>query len=406
MTDDAKSIVLISNDVNSVPGLGETLLAHRHYKYEVCQGTLSEINGQANALADQHDLILFRTHRADERDVEAIRSLREKNGSSTVILALSDDNTTLADAQKLARAGVDGVLAETITADELEQEIQRRLRPAPEAHHVHGSDTSMPTGKIITVMRSRGGVGATTVAVNLADHLLGTTGHWKKAATRRVALVDFDLQFGAIAGFVDAKPNEALYSLATMGGAPDATFVSQAMYTLPSGLAVLTSPAQILPMDAVRPEQIKALLSTLQGQYDYIVVDLPMALVDWLAPVVNTTDRMLLVTDTAVPSIHQTRRLIDFCTEENLGLPIDIVVNQEREPMIKRRHHIEAAKALERPLRYWLPPSPKAAREAIDRGEPLSKVAGSSSLNKSIKQLAKSIVTDLSKLQVSTKQTA
>ena len=60
--------------------------------------------------------------------------------------------------------------------------------------------------------------------------------------------------------------------------------------------------------EALKPEHVESLISILKERFDYVVLDLPRALVDWLAPLLDATDRMLLVTDSAVPSIRQARR--------------------------------------------------------------------------------------------------
>ncbi|SLN73327.1 Septum site-determining protein MinD [Roseovarius albus] len=402
MTTETKSIVLISKDSKPFPEIGAALKADQQYNYEECSGTLTEMNGRASVLADTHDLILFQTETDTEIDVLAIKRLREANGEKAVILALSGAETTLADAQLLTRAGVDGVLAETISPDELEAEISKRLKPKIQLPALMPDQGTL--GKVITIAQARGGIGATMLAVNFADHLLGKVRRKQDKPDCRVALVDLDLQFGSISSFLDAKPNEALYQLSMDGTEPDATFLSQSMEHFPNGLSVLAAPSKLAPLDALKPQQVSKLLQVLQHEYDYVVVDLPHALVEWLAPVLEATDRMLLVLDSTVPAVQKARQLIDFYTEDNLTLQIDLVVSHEKKPLIQGRHHTEAAKALERPLRHWLPPHPKAAREAVDRGVPLSKAARSSSLNKAVKRLVTTIKAELAQAPHSAQQ--
>jgi pilus assembly protein CpaE len=104
---------------------------------------------------------------------------------------------------------------------------------------------------------------------------------------------------------------------------------------------------------------------------------------------------MYLVTDSSVPSIRQARRLIDFYTEDNLNLKIDIVIGQEKRPVVKGKHHTEAAKVLERSFEHWLPFDPRAARESVDQGKPLSQVAGRSPLTRAIARLGKDTISAL-----------
>ncbi len=398
------SIVLISNDPQKTSEISAMLAADPSLDFKECAATLSEMNGQASALAGSNDLVIFRTENVTENDIQALENLKLCSNGRAYILALSDGKTTLSDVQRLTRAGVNEVLSDDITTIELQSQIGRFSRA------LSATDAKQPgsggnEGKVICIAQARGGVGATTLAVNLADQLLERTGVLKKTSQNKVALIDLDLQFGAISSFLDLEASDALYQLAVNGDAPDSTFLNQSMKHLNTGLSVLTAPARIAPLEALQKSQVAALLSILKSEFDYVVVDLPHALVEWVAPVLEASDRMLMVTDSSVPSIRQARRLIDFYTEDNLALQIEIVINHEAKPLVMGKHHSEASKVLERPFRHWVPYHPKAAREAVDRGEPLSKAAGGSSLSKGIKRIAKRMICDLSDARPQTKST-
>lgn len=382
------SIVLISEDTSGTSRLSEALRLNPAFDFEEHSSSLSGLNGKTTKLVSAHDLVLFQTQSANENDIEAIREIRKSNAKRPIIFALSDDNTTLAQVQSLKDTGVDDVFADSISVDDLENKIANWLRQSGGLAEQSQAGGRNP-GHVISVAQSRGGVGATTLAVNLADELLERTGWRNKTAKHKVALVDLNLQFGAVGGFLDVRASEALFQLAADGSEPDPVFLSQSMVTLESGLSVLTAPAQIAPLDSLKMAQVKKILEILRSEYDYVVIDLPRALVDWVAPVLSGSDQILLVTDSSVPAIQQAKRLVDFYVEDNPDLPIEIVVNYEHKPMFKARHHAEAARVLERPLQNWLPYQPKVAKEALDRGVPLSHVSPRSALCKSIRKLAR-----------------
>lgn len=381
------SIVLISDTADENSELCEALRLNPSFDFEQCATPLAELNGHASDLAAAHDLVIFQSSRMDESDINAIEEIRRKTAGKAVILALSDENMTLAQVQRLRNSGVDDVFAESIPARQLEGKIMGWLERPGGALDTSDSGPRA-AGSLISVAQARGGIGATMLAVNLAEQLLGGSGWRRKTPERKVALVDLDLQYGAVGSFLDVRPNEALYQLAMDGTDPDSTFLSQSLVKLETGLSVLAAPSRIAPLEALSQGQIGRLLDTLRAEFDHVVVDLPRALVEWIAPVLEQSDLMLLVTDTSVPSINQARRLIDFYTEDHLKLPVEMVVNFEKKPLIKARHHAEAEKVLERPLRHWLPYQPKVAREALDRGVPISRVAGRSALAKSIQKLS------------------
>jgi pilus assembly protein CpaE len=248
-----------------------------------------------------------------------------------------------------------------------------------------------PESKLILVGKSRGGVGATSVAVNLALELQKTRRLFGPASTRRVALIDFDVQFGNVGSFLDLDDRGGMLALLRLRDDPDAQAVRNAMLTHPSGLKVLVAPRNAIPLEALDAHRVDAILAALMSEYDYIVADMPPALVPWLEPLIARASRLLLVTDLSVPSVACTRRVLDLMREDNPEIATEIVVSRERKPMIQRKLHKEAAMAIGLPLSHWLPDEAKLARQALDRGEPLSQLAPRSGWTKSIRQIAASI---------------
>jgi pilus assembly protein CpaE len=172
------------------------------------------------------------------------------------------------------------------------------------------------------------------------------------------------------------------------GTMPDAAFVESASVKSESGLTILTAPSRYGPLNAIKPEQIAALLDALRKSHDYIVVDMPPALVDWIEPVLSRADRLMLGTDVTVPSVRATRKLMDFFLAEHPSLAIEIIAVNEKKPMILGSHHRAAMELLERKFDHWLPHDRRAARDALDRGKPLSLVSPRSSLAKAMSKVA------------------
>jgi pilus assembly protein CpaE len=248
-----------------------------------------------------------------------------------------------------------------------------------------------PESRLILVGKSRGGVGATSVAVNLALELQKSRRLFGPSRAHRVALIDFDIQFGNAGSFLDLGDRGGMLALLRLREDPDAQAVRNAMLTHPSGLRVLVAPRNAIPLEALDTGRVEAILAALTAEYDYIVADLPPALVPWLEPLIVRASRLLLVTDLSVPAVACTRRVLDLIREDNPAIATEIVVSRERKPMIERRLHREAAAAIGLPLSHWLPDEAKLARQALDRGEPLSQLAPRSAWTKSVRQIAASI---------------
>ncbi len=390
------SILLISADEEIATTIGGALDELEGARVNRQDMSVSQMNGSAVELASDHDIVIFATDPSNATDLSAIEVMTDQRGRDTVYLALTDADLPLSKARALTRAGVDDVLPYPSAGNEIIEQVSHwiaRKRAAIEERYASAGTR----GKLIAVQQARGGIGATTVAVNLADQLLDRRGTFRKEALNRVVVVDLDLQFGTVGDFLDVDEQEGLLQLAVESFLPDTSWVEQSLVRLPSGMAVLAAPQRFAPLDSLQPEQVATLIATLKTMFDYVVVDLPRALVGWIEPVLAESDRLYIVMDMTVPAVRASRRLMDFVLADNAALPIELIVNREKKPMMLREHHREAAKALDATFNHWIPDDPKAARSAVDFGKPVSEVAGRSDLAKGMANLARATLTNLPK---------
>ena len=217
---------------------------------------------------------------------------------------------------------------------------------------------------------------------------------FRKAERSRVVLLDFDLQFGNANVFLDLEDNGGFQHLIDSLEEPDDHLLLSTLQSHPLGFDVLCAPASLVPLQSLRAELVESMIARLKTRYDYIVVDLPRAIVEWVEPILKTAARFVLVTDTSVPCVRQARRLTDFYREENVRLPVEIVVNRDRRPMIKSEHIREAEKVLETQFTHWLPDRPALARSAVNVGRPIVESNPRSDLGKALAKLAAAISSD------------
>ncbi|WP_372836913.1 AAA family ATPase [Puniceibacterium confluentis] len=242
------------------------------------------------------------------------------------------------------------------------------------------------SGRITAVLRARGGSGASTLAVNLAADLAR-----QGSGGPRVALVDLDIQNGSVAILMDLPDSAEVSKLLSIGAMPDDAFLDRAMTRHASGVDVLAAPDVFAPLSAVTPAMMTALVGLLQQRYDQIVFDMPQAMMDWIEPVLDHAATALLVTDTSVPAIKRTRRLIDILGEEHMTLSVQVVVNREKRPLFLSPAQKEAARLLGRDLAHWIPEDAATARKALDSGVPLLMGARRSRTAKAIQSLGKTL---------------
>jgi pilus assembly protein CpaE len=386
MSDTPINLLLISSDQN-LHATVEELLQGSGCRLTGKQDSLTVMNGTAHPLAASSDIVIFDTEALDEDTFEAARAICAKRAPGAMMIALASDDLPLSKQRELKRNGADEVLPRGGIEKEILSQIDAwRTRRSMQMPAIWSGQAT--EGKIISVAQARGGVGASTFAVNLADSLLGKRSLFKKSTSAEVVIVDLDFQFGSIAAQLDVQETDALWRMAMEGTVPDAAFVEGAIVKSDGGLSVLTAPARYGPLDAIKPEQVAALLDILRKSHDYIIVDLPHALVDWIEPILSRTDQLMLTTDITVPSVRATRKLMDFFLAEHPDLVIRLVAVHEKKPLILGSHHRAAMDLLERGFDHWLPTDKRAARDALDRGKPLSAVSPRSALAKAVSRVA------------------
>jgi pilus assembly protein CpaE len=168
-----------------------------------------------------------------------------------------------------------------------------------------------PTGRVISVVSPKGGVGKTTVSVNLAVGLA-------RSAPQETVLVDLDLQFGDVASGLNLDPEYFLPSAVHEPAISD-TMVLKTFLTLhETGLYVICAPESPVEADGITGDQVRQLLRTLAAEFRYVVVDTAPGLAEHTLAVMDETTDLVMLSSMDVPGLRGLRKEID--TLRDLGL--------------------------------------------------------------------------------------
>jgi pilus assembly protein CpaE len=236
--------------------------------------------------------------------------------------------------------------------------------------------------QILAVTGTKGGVGTTSIATNLAVALAA-------AMPGGVILVDLARPFAHVGQFLDLECKHTIKDLVESADNLDPVFVKKIVQKHKSKLEVLLSyPDYHLEAPAVPdPRSLDKIFATLRKSYTWVVVDMGIWLDQFYARVLQEADQILLVTQLALPDLQNMKAIRVLFSKWDLDEDkVKVLVNRYAKNYALGLKDIE--NVLQQPISYTLPSDFPALNEAINQGEPLGTMAPRSKLWRRLEQLA------------------
>jgi pilus assembly protein CpaE len=159
-------------------------------------------------------------------------------------------------------------------------------------------------GRMIAFYGAKGGVGATTIAINTAIALHTTH-------DRKVVLVDGALQFGDHRVFLDLGTDRKSIIDAVAAPNVDAELMKSVLVQHDSGIDLLLAPARPEESDLITEPQLQAVLATLRATYDYVVVDVDKRLGDLTLSILDHADELHIVMTADLSCVKNVRLVLE-----------------------------------------------------------------------------------------------
>jgi pilus assembly protein CpaE len=333
----------------------------------------------------------------DEVNLAIIADLIETaNSNGLKVILIAEDVSPIA-LHQLLKLGAREFAPYPLPEGALHDAIERLRTPAPSLVTTEMS-TPIPKGAgshngvIISVQGLAGGVGSTTLAVNLAWELSNIDE--KKKKPLRVCLMDLDLQFGTVATFLDLPRREAVYELLSDTNSMDIEAFLHALGTYNEKLSVLTAPADILPLDMIGPEDVERLLELARTNFDYVVVDMPTTVVQWTETVLAASHVYLVPLELDMRSAQNALRMTRALKAEDLPYEkLRFVLNRAPKftDLSGKSRVKRMAESLDIEIELLMPDGGKPVVQSGDHGIPLRESSPKNPLRKDIQKLAESI---------------
>jgi pilus assembly protein CpaE len=330
-----------------------------------------------DGLGDELDILIVGVSGSSTAEMDAAcRRLQMTPSRCRVVVALRDPDVDTT--RRLSRAGAADVLPAPVGEPALVLSLERLL-----TRESSRSDSGAPPGEVVAFLKAGGGVGATTMAVQAAAIL---------AARRNgeICVADLDLQFGAAALYLDLSEAVTVTDVLASGGDLAETPFVSALGTHRSGARILAAPRDMASLDALTVPLAEALIGGLRRNFALTLVDLPAVWTAWTNQVLQSADRIVLVTQLSVPHIHLVKRQLDVLRMQRLAdRPILLVCNSVSGEQQAALSVQAAERALGRTFDVVIPEDRRTLFAAINQGMEISAVRTGTKVERAI-----SVMTD------------
>jgi len=263
------------------------------------------------------DVVLMDINMPDMDGIAATEIIRKESPYlQVVILSVQGDHDYM---RRAMLVGARDFLTKPPTVDDLtstirragklahEEKVKKELIANVQSNNGFNTNPLSPrkNGKVIMVFSPKGGVGSTTVAVNLAISL-----HNEET---RAVLIDADLQFGDVSLFLNEHGKNSILDLSSRVDELEEDIVESVMIKNKlTGLDILSSPLRPELAEKVKADQVSKLLEYLKGIYSYINVDTSSNIDDITLSVLDVCDLIVLLSSQGIPSIKNNRLFLEL----------------------------------------------------------------------------------------------
>ncbi|MBL8659222.1 MAG: P-loop NTPase [Rhodospirillales bacterium] len=304
-----------------------------------------------------------------------VGALADVCDEGTQVLAIGDVND-IALYRTLLAFGIHDYLVKPINRTMLAESLTR-AKDGPQPAEPVGETP----GKVVAVVGARGGVGATTIAVNLAWMLAHEQG-------QRVALVDLDLFFGSCGLTLDLESGRGFREALENPSRIDGLFIERAMVRAGDNLFVLSAEEALDYVITFDPSAIELLIEHLRRDFQVVVVDLPRFGARTQTAILSPPCSIVLVSEPSLAGMRDTRRLVNLFANSAPKAEVSVVLNRvgANKGAEVSRGDFEAG--AETKANFIVPFEPKTLATTTGTGKPLAKVAKGSKTTLTLRALS------------------
>jgi pilus assembly protein CpaE len=314
----------------------------------------------------------------------------EVPGAAVIMMSVQGEADYL---RRSMLAGAREFLVKPFSSDELtasirqvwsrEKDKQSRFAPVVAAPEPKSNGTGEPAS-VVAVFSPKGGVGRTTISVNLAVAAAQDG--------KRVALVDGSFQFGDVGVLLNLNPrNKSIADLAAeLQAGEQYDSLDGFLVAHSSGVKVLLAPPTPEQAELVNPVAVKQVLEALRNDHDLVVVDCPSSFNETTLAVLDEADMILTLLTLEITSVKNMRLFLEVCEQLGYGPEkIRLVLNRADSTLGIRVADVEHS--IGRKVDHTIVSDGRSVVYALNRGVPFFLSNREAQVSQDIERLAKAV---------------
>ncbi|PKL44736.1 MAG: histidine kinase [Candidatus Riflebacteria bacterium HGW-Riflebacteria-1] len=296
----------------------------------------------------------------------------------TVIMSIQGEQEYFRRAMK---AGAKDFLVKPFSTNDLADTIQnvfnKWVKDRPELF------VNEPKAEVLSFFSTKGGVGRTTLAVNLAVSLV--------SKGKKVLLIDASLQFGDVAITLNQPAKRTIYQLVENGEEISLSAVEKNIIRHECGLDLLLAPKEPAFAEAIKSEHILKIVEAVQTTYNYIIFDLPPSITEKELAILDRSTMVLLVATLEISSLKNTKICLKTFGDINFDLSkIKLILNKDIPNVGFGKEDLESGLSI--PVYATVPMESEIAQRSLNHGEAFVLKSSTSAIARSIIGMADRLV--------------
>jgi pilus assembly protein CpaE len=243
-------------------------------------------------------------------------------------------------------------------------------------------------GRVVAMFGTKGGIGTSMIAVNLAIGL--------SRNDHKVAMLDASLHFGDVGVLLNLQAARSIADIVQVIADLDAELIESMLTPHASGIKALLAPGRPEMAELVTAEHLRSILAEMRGMFDFIVVDTTRSLKDDILAVLDTADRIVLLGTADIPSIKNARAFFEIADALSYSAEkIVFVLNKVDRRTVISAKDIETH--IKHPVAAQLPMDEATAVSSVNKGVPFvaDPRARTTALAQAVFQLSDRLATEL-----------